>query len=209
MESSGQQIENDLFWRGYGRGWESKSLSLWRDLARRSRFVADVGANTGVFALAAQAINPDAKVVAVEPSARVADRLRRNIDLNGYPIRIEPIAASDATGMATFYDFAAEHQYSASLEPWMDGTTSTQVPVDTLDNILERNGFERLDLLKVDVERHEPNVLRGATRYLKYKPTILIEVLDDEIGSAIRQILPGYRMERLCDERNWFLTPTE
>ena len=30
LESRGSRIENDLYWRGYGQGWEAMSLRLWR-----------------------------------------------------------------------------------------------------------------------------------------------------------------------------------
>jgi ribosomal protein L11 methylase PrmA len=51
-------VENDLFWAGYAGNWERVSLALWRDLARDARCVLDVGANSGVFALAAAAVSP-------------------------------------------------------------------------------------------------------------------------------------------------------
>ena len=107
----GNQVENDLFWRGYGNGWEGNSLRVWGEMLRGADFIADIGANTGVFALAAQAIRPTAKVLAVEPSERVFAKLTRNIALNGFPIIAVASAASDQTGAATFYDFPGEHQY--------------------------------------------------------------------------------------------------
>src|SRR5947209_5938821 len=46
MESRGELIENDLFWRGYGNGIEGQSLRHWRELCRTSDFICDVGANS-------------------------------------------------------------------------------------------------------------------------------------------------------------------
>src|SRR6188768_2264802 len=75
-------IENDLFWLGYGGGWEATSLKIWRELASSSTYILDVGANTGVYSLAAMCINPAAVVVAFEPGEAVFQKLKANIQLN-------------------------------------------------------------------------------------------------------------------------------
>jgi len=189
MESRGHLLENDLFWSGFANGWEAEPLRLWRELCATSNYILDVGANTGVYALAAQAINPTAKVLAVEPSHRVVERLRRNIAINDFAIEIAEFAASDFDGTATFYDFPADHQYSASLERTMGGSVPLQVEVRRLDTIVR---FPRVDLVKMDVERHEPAALRGMQSILRdSRPTLLIEVLDDEAERAVRAELPG------------------
>ncbi|HEX5184738.1 MAG TPA: FkbM family methyltransferase [Allosphingosinicella sp.] len=205
IESFGSKIENDLFWRGYGRGWEGTSLRVWRALAERSEFIADVGANTGVFALAAQALRPDARIVAVEPSHRVFEKLRRNIEINGFAIRPVEVAASDKAGIAKFYDLPTEHQYSASLEATMlgAGTVEVEVEVERLDHVFERCGFARLDLMKMDVERHEPAALRGMENMLRaHRPTMLIEVLDGEHLDGVKTVLDGldYQFRAIAEE---------
>src|SRR5690606_2225067 len=82
--SHGSVIENELFWAGYGQSWEGGSLKVWAALCRQRRGpILDIGANTGVYALAAKALAPKARVIAVEPVARVAAKLRANIALNG------------------------------------------------------------------------------------------------------------------------------
>ncbi|HEY1605331.1 MAG TPA: FkbM family methyltransferase [Allosphingosinicella sp.] len=205
IQSFGSQIENDLFWRGYGRGWEGTSLRIWRELVKRAEFIADVGANTGVFALAAQALRPDAKIVAIEPSHRVFEKLCRNIAINDFGIRAVEVAASDTAGTAKFYDVPTEHQYSASLEPTMlgAGTVEVEVEVERLDRIFERCAFPRLDLMKMDVELHEPAALRGMEKMLrKHRPNMLIEVLDGEHLESVRNVLDGlgYRFRAIMEE---------
>jgi FkbM family methyltransferase len=207
LESRGEQIENDLFWRGYGKGWEGESLSYWRDLAKTARVIVDVGANTGVFALAAKAVNPNARVIAIEPSQRVAARLRRNIELNGFNIEVIECAASDADGNATLYDHPGNHQYSASLEISMEGTVPVRVQTKRLDDVLDR-----ADLVKIDVERHEPATLRGMKHLLEqWHPTILIEVLDDDARRLIQRELPGddYCWTMIEADRNALLCAQE
>ena len=57
--------------------------------------------------------------------------------------------------------------------------------------------------MKIDVERHEPAVIRGCRRMLEEsRPTVLIEILDAEIGKAVaRQISGlGYAVYEICEQ---------
>ena len=192
----GFQIENDLFWAGYGRGWEGAELRLWRALVKKAEFIADVGANTGIYSLAAAAVNPSAKIVAIEAASRVYERLAANIALNSFDVCALQIAASDADGEGILFDTANEHIYSASLdERMLEGEEIRRVPVRTarLDNVFYELGWPRVDLLKIDVEKHEPAVLAGMQgRLAKDKPTLLIEILNGEISAAISKSVDGH-----------------
>lgn len=210
--SYGDVVENELFWRGYAESWEPQSLSLWARLAKSADFILDVGANTGIYALAAQAVRPTATVLAIEPSPRVFVRLQHNIELNGFPSYACDVAVSDREGSATFYDFPDAHEYSASLEPDMGGTIETIVPVTKLDTLLKRFGFPRVDLIKLDIEKHEPAALRGMREFLKRSPPIiLVEVLDEKCRQGVADALDGlgYEWQPIADERNYLLMPAE
>jgi hypothetical protein len=66
------------------------------------------------------------------------------------------------------------------------------VAVERLDALIERHAIDRLDLVKVDVEGHEPQVLDGMGTYLRrWRPTLLIEVLTDAAGAALENRLEG------------------
>src|SRR5947207_1172233 len=57
IHSYTSHIENELFWVGYGHSWEGMSLQVWAALCRScAGKVLDIGANTGVYALAAAAL---------------------------------------------------------------------------------------------------------------------------------------------------------
>ena len=59
INNSSTYVENHLFWRGYGRGWEGTSLQIWRALAPQANVILDIGASTGVYCLAARCLNRD------------------------------------------------------------------------------------------------------------------------------------------------------
>ena len=46
--------------------------------------------------------------------------------------------------------------------------------------------------MKIDVETHEPEVLEGFNKYLSiYRPILLIEILNNEVGQKVNDIITG------------------
>lgn len=191
----GYIIENELFWHGFDNAWEKVSFKLWRELSRDANTIVDIGANTGVYALMSKAINPVAAVYAIEPVERVFKKLQDNIKLNKFNIIALPEAASDKDGSAMIFDIPdTEHTYSVTVNRNMYPTDvpviQTVIKTVKLDTIVERYNIQRIDLIKIDVETHEPEVLEGYLKYIcLHKPTLLIEVLNDEVGQKIEEIV--------------------
>ena len=58
----------------------------------------------------------------------------------------------------------------------LGGGEGEAVQIETLDNLFEENGVDRVDAIKIDVEGAEELVLRGAIRSLTtYTPIIIFE----------------------------------
>jgi FkbM family methyltransferase len=198
MNHFGFQIENEIFWKGLDNGWEKNSVRLWINLAKNSKTIFDIGANTGIFALIAKAVQPEAKVYAFEPIKRVQKLLQENIDLNKYDIRSYPLAISNDNGKAfVFDDPASENLYSVTVNGYMNiedtvGMVKTEIDIITLDSFIEENQIAGIDLMKVDVETHEGEVMEGFMKHLpKFKPTFLIEILRNEVGEKVQNCLTG------------------
>ncbi len=205
----GHVIENELFWKGI-KGWEQVSLELWIRLCRRSSVICDIGANTGVYALTAKAVNPSAKVVAVEPVARVFRKLEANVALNGWDIRTMQAAVSDHTGTAILYDLPhLDHVLSVSLEAeWNNQSTAlrpVEIPCITVTDLLQQMGAGKVDLLKIDVETHEPAVLRGFHESIQRdRPSMLIEILNEDVARQISDLLAGMGYQYYnIDDATW------
>lgn len=56
--------------------------------------------------------------------------------------------------------------------------------------------------MKIDVETHEPEVLEGVGEYLKkFRPSLLIEILDDEITAKVQNITqPSFKVKIQINE---------
>ena len=198
MYHYGFELENELFWRGIKNGWEQQSVQLWEKLCTMNKCIVDVGANTGIYALIAKTLQPKAQVFAFEPVKRVFEKLEANLKLNNYQdiVAVEK-ALSNADGEAIIYDQAeTDHTYSVTVGK--DLTTAETQSIETtidiirLDTFIEQHQLEKVDLIKIDVETHEPEVLEGMGKYLKQMlPTLLIEVLNDEVAQKVQKLVEG------------------
>lgn len=195
----GFDIETSIFWYGLTGRWEKISLSTWIKLCERSKYIFDVGANTGIYSLVAKSVNPTSHVHSFEPVKRVYEKLVSNNCLNRYDIDCRQIAVSHYDGEGIIYDLPTEHIYSVTINKNLTNSRlsavvqPTTVKTTRLDTYIDSSGLEHVDLLKIDVESHEPEVLEGMGVYLgRMKPTILLEVWNDEVGTKIENLLSGY-----------------
>ena len=190
----GYELENEIFWKGLPNGWEKHSMQNWMNLCKDAEVIMDIGANTGIYALSAKAINSKAKVYAFEPVNRIFDKLQKNVKLNNFEIQCEKKGVSDKNGKAVIHDTDTEHTYSVTINrnlSWFPETTfEVEVEIITIDSFVEQNNIDKIDIIKIDVETHEVEVLNGFRKYIyEFEPTLLIEILNDEIAIGIEKII--------------------
>ncbi len=137
--------------------------------------VIDVGANVGLFTLLlAYQVWEFGHVVAYEASPRTLELLRRNVAMGWLDDRVEiiPKAAAARRGSLPFL-VPRQFAMTGSLRP-VEHLLSTENRVDTVDRIeveaepldVHLGRFERIDLVKIDVEGAEDQVFAGMERLL-------------------------------------------
>jgi hypothetical protein len=105
--------------------------------------------------------------------------LKENIALNGFDI-------------VPFQQAVSNHDDVINIGDYTGGTADLTVQSVALDTFINKNAIKRIDLMKIDVETHEPQVLEGYSRYIsQHKPTILIEILEQEIADKINAMVDG------------------
>jgi FkbM family methyltransferase len=180
--------------------------------------VVDVGANVGYLtSLAAARAGSDGRVVGLEPHPRVFELLARNADRwrrrdDVAEVELQRLAVSDRDGEGTlvagpFFDANMGLAALAPEEGAGEGASSIPVTLARLDALV---GASEVGLLKIDVEGHEAEVLRGASELLARRgardivfedhdpypsePTEIVEAAGYELISLDNDLL-GLRLE--------------
>ena len=148
----------------------------------------DVGSNHGTFAItAAQLVGADGLVVAIEPQARLADLIRRSLELYGARFIVHNAACGDSTGNAKLYVPRASSG-SGGLHPSYSAVCRHQtatVPLVRLDDLLQRDRLPGRVFVKLDIEGSEAACLAGAREFLaSAKPAILMEINSTALEAA-------------------------
>jgi len=188
--------------------FEPESLPVWEKICSEpGAIVLDVGAYSGLFSIVAKKAGAD--VIAFEPMERNRIRFWENMKLNGFDMKARPEAVSDKVGSTIIHtNLKVTGLSSGSSIVKKVGRDDVKVPTITIDSL----ELEKVTAIKIDVERAEPLVLKGALRTLeRCRPILLLEVLGEEEAVAVTNVLDGsgYWVDRYLDRRNWLLRPRE
>jgi FkbM family methyltransferase len=186
------------------------SVEEIRGVVRAARetggLLLDVGAMRGLFAAAWTLARPGNRALALEPSPAFAADLEAIRELNGLGVRFT--LSSAAVGRAPGTVRAGVDPIGLiDFSPSPDAETF-DAAVTSLDAECERLG-EMPDAVKIDVEGHELEVLRGAARLLEVRrPLLFLELHLDmlerrgERPDEVVELLQarGYRFESCAGE---------
>jgi len=187
-------IQRELYFNVY----EREDLKLALDLIPIGGTCIDIGANNGAFALQfARKVGPAGVVHAYEPDPAIFSRLWSNRGLNRFEkvLHCHRVAVSNVNGSVTFHGSDPGHSGWGSLIEFSDIAVRTSaVNATTLDAIVATENLGKVDLLKIDVEAHEPEVLAGGKAALEQQKFrfIMIEyngVRLAERGKALGELL--------------------
>jgi FkbM family methyltransferase len=190
--------------RVLSRGWQKAAPDLF-EVARRflqpGNIVWDIGSNLGIFsAFAAGKVGGSGLVYAVEAdptyAAHIAKAATQLPDASAQ-IQVLCAAIADRAGILQFNISAKGHARSSLLREAGESARQITVPAFALDDLLFH--WKAPQFLKIDVERAESLVLKGAEKMLSdIRPKIYIEVSDDNaefVGSIFAKY--GYRLFKL------------
>jgi FkbM family methyltransferase len=155
-----------------------------------------VGANVGFFTFMAAGLG--AYVLAVEADIWLATNLRRAAAKQRLRVDVLSAAVAETWAVSEFIiassNRAANYLIDAGGSTVTGGVRERQlVPTVSLDALLDRTGVP--DLVKIDIEGGELAALRGASKLLDERPTMLLEVYERhslDVGQILRR--HGYRL---------------
>jgi FkbM family methyltransferase len=149
---------------------EEHILACWANAARDAQVILDVGANAGIYSLAALAVQPQATVHAFEPTPETAARLRKAASMNHLTrLHVHQAAVSNQNGHASLIRCRGELGTNEGMNFIGPATASAGmelVPTVCLDHFCTERSIDRVDLLKLDIQGHEHYALAGARELL-------------------------------------------
>lgn len=157
----------------------------------------DIGANIGGYSLAVAAkADADARIIAFEPQPEIFERLAYNIRINPFgTVKAMAVAVADRDGeMTLFLDPHNKGEASVKIVS-VDDARQVKVPARTLLSILEDEGFDHVDAMKLDVEGAEDLILR---RFFAEAPDslwpslIIVERGEDRWSIDLTAFLQGH-----------------
>lgn len=166
-------------------GFEPRTLKQYKSLVREGDVVLDIGANVGAHTLPfARLVGDRGHVISFEPTQWAFEKQCKNLHLNpelGRRVRQVQallVAENDETLPSEIYSswpLVKEEGVHAQHKGRLMTTAGAEVL--TLDDAVREIGLARVDFIKIDVDGHEPSVVRGAMDTLKiHQPMILMEL---------------------------------
>jgi FkbM family methyltransferase len=137
--------------------------------------ILDLGANIGLTSVYFAKRFPHAQIAAVEPVPTNLGLLRKNLELNGVVASVIAGAIDTADGRV-FMDIEQKDYGCRVLDPneaqWQRGIEVAAYSVPTL---LRDLGWDRIGLLKVDIEGHERKLLARCESWMHLVDAMCIE----------------------------------
>lgn len=185
---------------------ETERTLLAERLPENPVFV-DIGANVGLYSFfIAGAATGKPTILAIEPQADILERLKTNIGFNpDHGIRTLDCAVGGENGeMTLFVDRGNQGESSVKMIGDAGSETATRVPTKTLMAILEDEGIDHVDALKIDVEGAEDIILfpffEEAPQAL-HPMVIVLERSDDAWHGDLRGLLNAHDYRLIAETR--------
>jgi len=157
--------------------FEEDLTQVVKKLIKRGDTVLDIGANIGYYSVIfSKLVFEEGNIISFEPTTFYRKVLKKNLEINdisnveiinkGLSDKIQKLEIHIGGSTATFHN-------PKDIIP----DTKEIVQLSTLDDFIERNPLKKIDLIKVDIDGHEPLFLKGAWNTIeKYNPIIILEI---------------------------------
>lgn len=170
------------------------------------KFIVDIGANTGTWTRELLKNFPDASVVMIEPQQRLMPSFQ---DLLSDRVSYLPLGVSNKNDILRFTiherDDSCSFIYTEQEAKDM-GLEQIQIPVKTLNSIVNENNYPIPDLIKIDAEGLDLEVIEGASDFFGKTEIFLVEasVSCDTYKNTVTKIVnlmdqSGYQMYEITD----------
>lgn len=172
LHRSENQIERTIKQTGEWEPWET---AVVRTIVHTGAVSFDIGANIGYFSLLMSDLSgPTGEVHCFEPTTYGFNRMLQNIALNGHlPIENLRLNKKGILSAETLREEALEARFSQRVAA---NTEAERIAFTTVDKYVEQHNIETVDFIKIDIDGHDMEAMKGASQTLTEKrPLVLAE----------------------------------
>ena len=192
------------------RSFEPELLLLDRFISKGD-IVFDIGANIGEYTFVFEKLAGAENVYAFEPILKLFSNLKKVfLKVNVFELALtkKNVVSSEFKipniGNST-YDTRGKLDLSI-VEPGETNYSLVKVSCDSIDNFVENNELKRIHFIKIDVEGHEFDVIKGGKNAIdKFRPVLLVEIEqrhhDYDISEIFNYLSPYYSKIEYFDLR--------
>jgi FkbM family methyltransferase len=213
LVSTGNQIENEIYWKGFECCNEGLSTQIWVSLIKQTKpkVIWDIGANSGTYGILAKSVFPACEVSFFDPIPKAVKLIQQNLTLNQMNANVFELALGDYDGEGEIFfsegtDFATS--VTVNRNTTLDKSRSSRmlIKVSRAESILNAHKKQIPDLIKLDVETFEPEVLKGFGSLFPRKSIFLIEILSTINAKKLSVFFPKseYDFFNIDDKENSF-----
>ena len=168
--------------------------------------ILDLGANIGLSAIYFARCYPESRIACVEPMPENVRLLIRNLKENAVEADVIAAAIDAKDGVVAIERGAAD--YGHRIAAAAASAVSLEVASVSVPSIQHRLGWDRIGLVKIDIEGHESVLLSQACEWLADVDALCVEYhhhfAEAELGRLARQF--GFLPPTRLPGEIWFLT---
>ena len=187
-----------------GRSWEQKIAELLTKHGKKGTTAVDMGAYLGTHTMAlVDVVGTRGKVVTFEPQPWAFDCIKKTLKKNDIKnVRVINAGVSDKKGSIRFCsDASGSSSVCQERRPSDKWKEVYDIPIITLDSLKLKN----VSVMKIDVEGHELNALKGSKKTIQSsRPIMLLEVWSkrktrlNNVKKFLKEV--NYRMEHISGD---------
>jgi FkbM family methyltransferase len=184
------ELTSQKFIRGTYEPYMQKAFAKY---IQPGSIVYDVGAHAGYHSLlCGLLVGPAGHVFAFEPHPHNRQSIQRQLALNpSLNVTLMTYALSDTCSSVYL------NSTPGSSQAYLSDDGNIAVEARSIDYIVEKESLPPPDVIKIDVEGHEAQVLRGAIRTMtSHKPIVLCDYNDNQTYTMVKELLGplGYQV---------------
>lgn len=170
------------------KSFQLQRLTLLKSLGFSPRTILDIGAYKGEWTKMAKIVYPTSKIFMVEATPDHMKELENVTESAGFEMALlgerakknvkfyiaDPNKTLNTTGNSAFLERTIYFNPNHALN----------LPMITLDSLVEKRKLKNIDLIKLDTQGSELNILKGAKKTISTVTAILLEVQNIEYNQG-------------------------